>query len=84
MKASQSERRAFIVGVGNMIAAEAAYAKRTNSEVPPVADRITKAVENLKLPDIEQRITRWYEANPGKLTTPVMGVVWRYIVKQQR
>jgi hypothetical protein len=67
----------FLIGAGNMIAAELAYAKRHSREAPPVSDGII-------LGDIETRITRWYEANPDKLSTPVMGVLWGDIVKQQR
>jgi hypothetical protein len=82
--ASALERRAFLVGAANVIIAEGAYAKRRNGAPAPVSERITRATENMKLADIEARITRWYEANPGRLGTPVMGVVWQDIVKQQR
>jgi hypothetical protein len=80
MSATQVERRAFLVGAANLVIAENAYAKRRNVAPAPVSDRLTKATQNLKIADIEARITRWYEANPGKLATPVMGVVWQDIV----
>ena len=51
--------------------------------MPPVSDRIVKAVANLKLVDIEARITRWYEAHPEKMAMPVMGVIWQNIVEQR-
>jgi len=38
---------------------------------------------NLKLVDIEARITRWYEAHPEKMAMPVMGVIWQNIVEQR-
>jgi hypothetical protein len=84
LSASMTERRAFLVGVGNMIVAEMAYAKKAGREAPPAGALITKAVADLKFPEIEQRITRWYEANPGRRDMPVMGVVWREIVKPRR
>jgi hypothetical protein len=84
MNASSSERRAFLVGVGNMIAAETAYAKKTGAAAPPAGALITKAVSELKLPDIEARITRWYEANPDRRSMPVLGVVWQDMVKPRR
>ena len=84
MNASHSERRAFLVGVGNMIAAEAAYAKKAGREAPAAGAMITKAVHDMKLPEIEERITRWYDANPARRSTPVMGVVWREMVKPAR
>lgn len=83
MSASVTERRAFLIGAANMIMAEAAYAKRRNAQPPPVGERITKAADNFKIGEIEARVTRWYEANPGKLTTPAMGVVWQDIAKQK-
>jgi hypothetical protein len=82
MSATQVERRAFLVGAANVVIAENAYAKKRNVAPAPVSDRLTKATDKLRLADIEARITRWYEGNPGKLATPVMGVVWQDIVKQ--
>jgi hypothetical protein len=81
ISASVVERRAFLVGAGNMIVAENAYAKRRNVAAAPVSAEITRAVDKMTLADIEARITRWYEANPGKMSTPVLGVVWHQIVK---
>ena len=84
MNASSSERRAFLVGVGNMIAAETASAKKTGRETPPAAALMTKSLHDLKLPDIEARITRWYESNPDRRSMPVLGVVWQDMVKPRR
>ena len=83
MAASSQERRAFLMGVGNMIAAEIAYAKHHQLAPPPASDRIAAAVQELKVSDIESAITAWYEANAGKQSFPVMGVVWQHIVKRQ-
>jgi hypothetical protein len=82
MSATADERRAFLVGAANLIIAENAYAKRRNVAPAPVSDSLTKATQNLKISDIEARITRWYEANPGRRATPVMGVVWQDLVKK--
>jgi Na+-transporting NADH:ubiquinone oxidoreductase subunit NqrB len=84
MNASAAERRAFLIGVGNMIVAETAYAKKNGRDGQTAGALITKAVADMKLPQIEARITRWYETNPGKLSMPVMGVVWNDMVKQKR
>jgi hypothetical protein len=83
MGASSSERRAFLMGVGNMIAAELAYAKHRQLGPPAASDRIAAAVQDLKLGDIENVITAWYEANAAKRSFPVMGVIWQHIVKRQ-
>jgi hypothetical protein len=84
INASVAERKAFLVGVANMIMAEGAYAKRNNQATPPVSAQIINATQTAKIGDIEARITRWYEANPSKATTPVMVVVWQDIVKGTR
>jgi hypothetical protein len=84
MSASVTERRAFLIGAANMIIAESAYAKRRNLAPAPVGERITKAADRMKIDEIEAHITRWYEANPAKLSTPVMGVVWQDIVKPKQ
>lgn len=84
MSSSGDERRAFLIGVANMLIAEAAYAKREGSSAPPVGTRIAAAVSELKLPEIEARITTWYEANPSARSEPVMGVIWKSFVKGGR
>ena len=83
MGASSGERRSFLVGVANMMVAETAYAKHHGLATPPASDRIVAAVQHMKLAEIENRITSWYEANPSKQSFPVMGVVWQHLVKQQ-
>jgi len=84
MSSSAAERKAFLVGVANMIMVEGAYAKKNNQATPPVSAQIINATQAVKLGDIEARITRWYEANPSKVATPVMAVVWQDIVKGKR
>lgn len=80
MESTSIQRQAFLVGVANMIVAEVAYAKRHGKEMPPVSDRVTRAVSDMKLAEIEERITRWYQTNPDRTAMPVMGVVWKDIV----
>jgi hypothetical protein len=84
MASSSAERKAFLVGVANMIMAEGAYAKKNGQATPPVSAQIINATQTSKIGDIEARITRWYETNPGKGSTPVMAVVWQDIVKGKR
>jgi len=84
MSATQVERQAYLIGAANLIIAENANAKRRNLPPAPVSDRIAKAAENMKIGDIEARITQWYEANPARRSTPVMGVVWQDIVKPKQ
>jgi hypothetical protein len=79
MASTSLQRQAFLVGVANMIVAESAYAKRHGRETPPASGLITEAFSGMKLDEIEARITSWYDANPDRLSMPVMGVVWKGI-----
>ncbi|MGX5220412.1 MULTISPECIES: hypothetical protein [Pseudomonas] len=81
LSSSSSERHAFMIGVTNMLIAEAAYAKKHGLEAPPMGAQIANGVTGLKLPDIEARITNWYQANPTQQSVPVMGVLWQAVVK---
>lgn len=84
MASSSAERKAFLAGVANMIMAEGAYARKNGQATPPVSARITTATQTMRLGEIEARITRWYEANPGKGSMPVMAVVWQDKVVAKR
>lgn len=82
MAASAEERRAFLIGMANMIVAEAAYAKRHNQAAPGAGAQITETLQKMNLWQASERITAWYTANPDKMGAPVMGVVWRDLVEQ--
>lgn len=77
MSATGTERRAFLIGAANMVMAEGAYAKRRNLPPAPVGARLTEGVGKLTMADIEARVTRFYESNPGRIGEPVMGVLWQ-------
>jgi hypothetical protein len=79
-ESTRIQRQAFLVGVANMIIAETAYARRHGAATPPVSEEITAAVREMRLAEIEARISHWYEANPDRMAMPVMGVLWKDIV----
>lgn len=81
LRASDDERRAFLVGVANMISAEEGYARHNKQDTPGAAKAITNALTGMNLWQWSERVTAWYRANPDKTGTPVMGVIWRDIVK---
>lgn len=81
LKSSPEIRKAFLVGAGNMIAMEQAYATKKGTARPAVGTMAAKAVEGMTLEQVSQRITHWYEANPQRRDVPVMGVIWIDLVK---
>lgn len=81
LKSSTETRKVFLIGAGNMVALENAYAKKKGTPPPTVGTMAAKAVEGMTLDEVSDRITRWYEANPTRQDVPVMGVLWMDIVK---
>lgn len=81
LKSSQEVRKVFLVGAGNMIALENAYAQKKGTAPPTVGTMAAKAVEGMTLDDVSNRITQWYQAHPDRTNVPVMGVLWIDIIK---
>lgn len=81
LQSSPVVRRAFILGAGNMIALETAYSRKHGTPLPVAGDMASKALERLTLDQVSDRITRWYETNPGRRNVPVIGVLWMDMVK---
>lgn len=81
LASSPEIRKAFLIGAGNMIAMEVAYAQRRSQAVSPASERTRQAVANLSLDQLSDRVTRWYQANPERHDVPVMGVIWFDVVR---
>jgi hypothetical protein len=81
LQSSPEERKAFIIGASNMMALESAYAKKKGTQAPLAGTKAAAALEHMTLDQMTDRITRWYEANPGRRTTPVIGVIWMDMVE---
>jgi len=83
-RSTLEERRAFLIGATSMIALEHAYARKHGTPASPASDKAAKAMGALTLDEIAARVSRWYAANPAKLATPVMGVIWTDIVEPRK
>lgn len=81
LESSPEVRRAFLLGAANMIALEKAHASRMETPPSTAAAEAEGALRALSLDQLSERITRWYQANPGRQDVPVMGVVWLDVVK---
>ena len=69
-------RKAFVIGAGNMLMLETAYAKKKGTAPPAAAAMAASALDGLTLDQVTDRISRWYEANPSRRDMPVIGVMW--------
>jgi hypothetical protein len=81
MSSSLEVRKAFLVGVSNMITLESAYSKKKGTPAPVAGALMTTALDGLTLDEISSRVSKWYEANPGRRNMPVAGVIWVDMVK---
>jgi hypothetical protein len=81
MQSPPEERKAFLIGAANMMALESSYARRRGTPPPLAGTKASAALEHMTLDEITDRVTRWYEANPGRRATPVIGVIWMDIVE---
>ncbi|MGH8666841.1 MAG: hypothetical protein ACREUX_21465, partial [Burkholderiales bacterium] len=56
--------------------------KNKGTSPRPAGMMAVKAVHGMTIDQISNRITRWYEANPGRRATPVMAVIRTDMVKK--
>jgi hypothetical protein len=81
-KASLDEKQAFVFGIANAISVALGWDER---HVPP--DQVTfsrRARDGLAGTTLGEAVTRidaWYAANPSRLATPVVAVMWLEIAK---
>ena len=78
---SQAEQTAFIVGVANTFALEAAYRAKAKGTAVAPCEQSSKLIASTTIADVDARITAWCAANPTKATLPVIGVIWVDMVK---
>lgn len=79
---SELERRAYLVGVGNMLAAGNGYdTKRLPGQENTFSRTAMRGAQGTTIPQAMQRIDAWYRANPDKLNRPVLAVLWGEVVK---
>jgi hypothetical protein len=80
--ASVEERRAFLFGIANAISVGVGWDER---HVPAgqttFARRAGAGLSGISLGETMRRVDAWYAANPGKLETPVVAVMWLDIAK---
>ena len=79
---SLDEKRAYLMGVCNVIAVNRALQIKHDALDPDAAvNRIAAAMDNITIDAAIARIDSWYGENESKLDSPVLGVVWLGMVK---
>jgi hypothetical protein len=67
-----------------MIQAERAYRRETAPDAPAsLSDRTAQGIDDVSIDAVRERIDAWYAANPSRLETPVLGVIWIDLVNPE-
>ena len=79
---SESERKAYLVGISNMISVGNAYdIKKIPGEDRTFMRKAYLGLSGTTIPEAIQRIDAWYRSNPDRMDVPVLSVLWIDIVK---
>jgi hypothetical protein len=79
---SMAEKRAYLIGVANVVAVNRAVQVQEGKVDPQSANnRIDAAFDSGTIDSAVSRIDAWYAANPSRKGVPVLGVVWTEMVK---
>jgi hypothetical protein len=79
VKSTPEQKRAYLIGVANVLQIERAYHGRRNN--PPSDDqslipRMAKGLSGTTLDGVSQGLDAWYAKNPEQLKRPVIEVIW--------
>ncbi|MEF8714452.1 MAG: hypothetical protein V5B39_12975 [Accumulibacter sp.] len=77
IKSSEDVKKAYLVGLANMVQVEAAY----NADNPPAVEngfspRVARGMKNQTLGSVLEALDQWYAAHPDRLLRPVVETIW--------
>jgi hypothetical protein len=80
-KASDEQKKAYLVGIANVIAVDAAvHAGSPPADSQSIVPRMVRGLKGQTLDSVRQALDRWYAANPGRLQRPVIETIWFELV----
>jgi len=76
-KSSDEQRKAYLVGIANIVQVELAYAGTTPpTDAQSIVPRMAKGLKGHTLDSVREGLTKWYAANPQRLQRPVVETIW--------
>ena len=76
-KSTDDVKKAYLVGIANLLQVEAAYqAANKPADAQSIVARATRGLRGQTLDSVRQGLDKWYAANPGKLQRPVIETLW--------
>lgn len=80
---SMEQRRAYLVGVSNVISVGARYdSKHLAAGADTFALRAQRGLVGARMEPAIAIVDAWYKAHPNELSTPVLSVVWLAVANQ--
>jgi len=80
-KSTAEVKKAYLVGIANVIQVEAAYqAANAPTNAQSLIPRATKGLQGKTLDSVREQLDRWYAANPDKLQRPVLETIWFEVI----
>jgi hypothetical protein len=80
IKSSVELKKAYLVGVANIVQIDLAYATTPPTDAQSVMPRMVRGLKGQTLDSVRDALDKWYAANPSKLQRPVLETIWFELV----
>jgi hypothetical protein len=81
MASTEAEKKAYLVGIANLLDVERAYAYAGNTvNSTDIAQRFGKGMQGQTLDSVRQGLDSYYTANPTMIQHPVIETLWFQMV----
>ena len=76
-QSTEQMKKAYLLGIANTVQVETAYAgANPPSDAQSLVPRVARGMKGETLDSVRQGLDKWYAANPGKLSRPVIETIW--------
>ena len=80
-KSSEQLKKAYLVGIANVVQVETAYAgANPSADAQSVVPRFAKGLKGHTLDSVRDTLDAWYAAHPDRLQRPVIETIWFELV----
>ena len=76
-KASEDQKKSYLIGIANLAEIEMAYQGTNPSpDTQSILPRMKRGLQGQTLDSVREGLNRWYAANPGRADRPVIETIW--------
>jgi len=76
-KASEDQKKSYLIGIANLAEIEMAYQGANPSpDTQSILPRMKRGLQGQTLDSVREGLNRWYAANPGRVDRPVIETIW--------